>query len=353
MIHVRRFAENPLIVPERVQPWHPNCEIVGAFNAGVARFQNETLLLLRIAERPIAKNASEVPSLYFDPVKKRTVVRLFNRNDPSLNFEDSRTIRPADRLDHFIGLTSLSYLRLARSHDGRHFTVDDRPFIYPSNRRQMFGVEDPRITQIGNTYYIYFSAVSPEGIGINLVTTEDFEHYDDHGLIFAPENKDTVIFPEKINGKFYALNRPSPKSIGDPDIWIAESNNLKYWGNHRHLLSVRPSQWDAERIGSGAVPILTEKGWLEIYHGATPNGRYCLGALLLDRFNPAKILARSKEPILEPEADYEKKGFFGEVVFTCGGLARGDTLRLYYGAADRSMAGAELKISEILQELGR
>lgn len=351
MITVRRYQENPLITPENVKPWHPGFEVIGAFNAGVARYHGETLLLLRVAERPTVADPSKVPSPYYDVNKKELAVKYFDRHDPDLNFDDSRTISRKDEPGRFIGLTSLSYLRLARSRDGHHFTVDDRPFIYPYNHYQIFGVEDPRITQIGDTYAIYFSAVSPDGIGVGLVTTKDFQSYQDQGLIFLPECKDVVIFPEKIHGKYYALNRPSPKSVGDLDIWLSESNDLRCWGNHRHLMRTRKNKWDAERIGSGAVPILTRDGWLEIYHGVSLNGRYCLGALLLDRNDPSKILARSEKPILEPETDYEKNGFFGDVVFTCGGIAEEDILKLYYGVADRSMAGAELSVSEILADL--
>lgn len=103
---------------------------------------------------------------------------------------------------------------------------------------------------------------------------------------------------------------------------------------------MRPGMWDSGRIGGGAVPIKTDRGWLELYHGATPGHRYCMGAVLLDLNDPAKVIARSDKPILEPEADYEKEGFFGDVVFSCGVLVEGDTVKMYYGVADTSMACA-------------
>ncbi|RYL88504.1 glycosidase [Sporolactobacillus sp. THM7-4] len=353
MQSVYRYKENPLITPEDVKPYHKGFEVIGAFNAATAKYQDEILLLLRVAERPVTNDPNLVSSPYYDLIKKQVEVKTYDRRDPAYDVKDSRIIRTFGERDRFLGLTSLSYLRLARSRDGRHFTIDDEPFIYPFNRYQTFGLEDPRITQIGGTYYIYFSAVSKIGIGVYMVSTEDFKTYTDHGLIFSPENKDAVIFPEKINGRYYALHRPALKSVGNPDIWIAESENLNYWGNHRHLIGIRKGRWDGERIGSGTIPIKTESGWLEIYHGASADSsRYCLGALLLDLNDPSKILARSEKPILEPEADYEKKGFFGEVVFTCGGIVEGRTLKLYYGVSDRSMAGAELDIDEILNELG-
>lgn len=351
MTRVDRYTENPLICPDDVEPYHDGYEVIGTFNAGVAEYEGEILLLLRVAERPLSKDPAQIPSPYYDANLNRVKVRYYHRDDPAYNFSDSRTIRPSDHLDSFSGLTSLSYFRVARSKDGHHFMVDKQPFIYPSNVYQTFGIEDPRITQIGNVYYIYFSAVSSFGIGEYMVTTRDFKSYKDQGFIFSPENKDVVIFPEKINGHYYALHRPSLKSVGSPDIWIAESDNLRYWGNHRHLLGVRNDHWDGGRIGSGAVPIKTKDGWLEIYHGMDANSRYCLGALLLDHDDPSRIIARSPEPILEPEADYEKEGFFGQVVFTCGGLIKGNNLVLYYGVSDQSMAGAELNINEILSEL--
>jgi beta-1,2-mannobiose phosphorylase / 1,2-beta-oligomannan phosphorylase len=117
------------------------------------------------------------------------------------------------------------------------------------------------------------------------------------------------------------------------------------------LLGLSEDGWDNGRIGGGAVPFKTDKGWLEIYHAADKNDRYCLGAVLLDLHNPAKILAKTEEPILEPEEDYEKNGFFGNVVFTCGLVVEGDTVRIYYGAADESIAGAELSLQEIMSKL--
>lgn len=189
------------------------------------------------------------------------------------------------------------------------------------------------------------------GIGVAMASTEDFRGVRRHGMIFGPDNKDVVLFPEKVNGKYYALHRPTVKSVGSSEIWIAESDNLRYWGNHRHLAGLREGKWDSGRIGGGAVPFRTERGWLELYHGATREHRYCMGALLLDAGDPAKVIARSPQPILEPEAGCETRGFFGGVVFSCGALVDGDTVRLYYGAADTSMACARLSVREILDSL--
>lgn len=117
------------------------------------------------------------------------------------------------------------------------------------------------------------------------------------------------------------------------------------------MATTRNGRWDSARIGAGAPPVKTEKGWLEIYHGADENNRYCLGALLLDLDDPSKVIARSEEPIMEPSAPYELDGFFGNVVFTNGHIVEGDKLTVYYGSCDEVICGAEFSVSEILATL--
>ncbi|MBC1887393.1 BtaManbiosPhlase [Listeria booriae] len=351
MLNVYRYEENPLITPADVVPHRPDFEVLGAFNAGVAKYQDETLLLLRVAEKPISEDPNIVKAPVFNMETKELDILEFRLDDPTYDFEDPRMIRTKDKLEGFAYLTSLSYIRIARSKDGHHFTIDEKPFLYPFNEYQTFGIEDARVTQIGDVYYVNFSAVSEMGVADAMISTTDFVDYKYEGNIFAPENKDVLIFPEKVNGKYYALHRPSLKSIGNLDIWIASSPDLHSWGDHRHLLGIREGAWDSGRIGGGAVPIKTEKGWLELYHGATKDHRYCMGAVLLDLNDPMKVLARTETPILEPEADYEKNGFFGDVVFGCGTILEGDVIKMYYGVADTSMACCELSVAEILQQL--
>jgi beta-1,2-mannobiose phosphorylase / 1,2-beta-oligomannan phosphorylase len=350
-MNVYRYEENPLVTPLDVKPHREDFEVIGAFNAGITTFNDEIIMLLRVAERPISDNPEIVKSPVFNPKTNELEILEFNLNDPAYNFSDPRTIQKAGETSRFAYLTSLSYLRIARSKDGHNFTIDEKPFVYPSNELETFGIEDPRITQIDDTYYIYFSAVSPVGVGESMVSTKDFVTTEHHGMIFAPENKDVLIFPEKINGKYYALHRPVPRSVGEPEMWIAESTNLLHWGNHKYLLGLREGMWDSARMGGGAVPFRTEKGWLELYHGATTDHRYCMGAVLLDLEDPTKVIARSDKPILEPEADYEVEGFFGNVVFSCGAVVEGDVVKMYYGVADTSMACAELNLQEILDSL--
>ncbi|GMA65034.1 glycoside hydrolase family 130 protein [Alicyclobacillus fastidiosus] len=349
-MNVYRYEENPLLTPADVKPHRFDYEVIGAFNAGVTQFNDEIIMLLRVAERPVSDDPNIIKAPVLNHKTGELKVLSFHREDKTYDFSDPRAIKLAGQ-DSFVYLTSLSYFRIARSKDGHRFTVDDKPFLFPKTSLETFGIEDPRIARIEDTYYISFSEVSPVGVGTGFASTKDFVHVEHHGMMLAPENKDVVLFPEKINGKYYVLHRPVPKSTGAPEIWIAESDNLRYWGNHRYLMGLRPNHWDNGRLGAGAAPFKTEKGWLELYHAADESHRYCMGAVLLDLEDPSKVLARTNQPILAPEASYEVEGFFGNVVFSCGALVDGDIVKIYYGVADTSMACAELSLHEILASL--
>lgn len=347
MVTAARFAENPVVTPAMVQPSRPDFEVVCAFNAGVTQYNGETLLLLRVAERPKSDDkVLRIPVLNCDDAPYLELLE-FDRNDPSVDFSDSRLVRGPG----FFYLTSISHLRIARSKDGHNFTVDPTPALFPACAAEAWGLEDPRVTEIDGTYYIHYKSVAANGITVSLATTTDWVNFERQGIIFCPENLDVCIFPEKVNGRFVALTRPVPKMIGAPNMWVAYSKDLQYWGDHHFLMGVQPGKWDSGRIGGGAIPIKTERGWLEIYHGATDDDVYCLGAVLLDLDEPHKIIARGTEPLLVPTAQYETCGFFGNVVFTCGATVDGDTVTVYYGAADECMAAADFSLSEILDSL--
>lgn len=318
------------------------------FNCGVIRFQGDVLLLLRVAERVKSTN----PELYTTPLynvdEGKITTKSFRLDDPTIDYSDSRFVYTKDR----IYLSSMSHFRIARSKDGVNFDINEQPAMSPDNEYEMYGIEDPRITFIGDTYYINYSACSTTtGVTTNLATTKDFVTFERHGVIFSPDNKDVAIFPEKIGEKYFALHRPISFEYETKDIWIAESPNLICWGNHRKLITTRPGFWDDGRIGCSAVPFLVDDGWLEIYHGASRENRYCLGALLLDKDDPSKVLARGELPVMAPEADYEMNGFFGNVVFNCGVLFEGGVVKIYYGAADAVVAYAEVAADEVLSTL--
>ena len=343
-----RFIENPLLTPADIVPSTPGMEVTCLLNPGVFFFEGETWLLLRVAERPV-----QTPGRTSFPVLTETgeiSVLAFDNNDPDLDLSDPRIVRYAGR-DY---LTTMSHLRLVSSGDGIRFSqpTGTAP-ILGKGSLETFGIEDCRVTLIDSQYCLTYTAVSLNGVGVGLKTTSDWSRIQDHGLIFGPHNKDCAIFEEKIGGLYYALHRPSSPELGGNYIWIAESPDLLHWGNHRCIAQSRPGLWDSARVGAGAAPIRTEQGWLEIYHGATKENRYCLGALLLDLEEPWKVLARSISPIMEPIEPYETDGFFGEVLFTNGHLRTGDKLTVYYGASDLVICAADFSIAEILDSLSK
>jgi predicted GH43/DUF377 family glycosyl hydrolase len=346
-VKVFRSPYNPIIGPKDVKPSRDNFEVIGAFNPGVTRLEDETILLLRVAERPISKHPDTVLVGVYDATQGDVITKKFSKDDAENDFSDPRLIvRPTETY-----LTSISHLRVARSRDGINFEIEERPAIAPVNDYETFGIEDPRISLTDGTYYISYVAVCPFGVTTCLASTRDFTTFERHGVIFCPENKDAVLFPERVDGKYYGLHRPVSPLFKKNEIWIAASPDLRCWGNHRRLMGPRADRWDQIKIGASAVPFKIEQGWLEIYHGADQNNRYCLGAVLLDAKQPAKVIARADEPILEPEADYETEGFFGNVVFSCGLLHEDDKLRIYYGVADTSIAYAEVPLQAVLENL--
>ncbi|MGO4547844.1 glycoside hydrolase family 130 protein [Paenibacillus sp. 2TAB23] len=347
-MNIKRSSQNPIIRVEDVVPSRPDFRVLGVFNAGVAQLRDETILLLRISEAPVSDKADEVLVPLLNEAGTDVSVECYDKTDPSYDFSDSRFIAKDGRT---VMLTSLSHLRVARSKDGVHFDIEPQPALFPENALEAWGIEDPRVTQLGDIYYITYSAASAYGVGVGLAETRDFRTFKRRGLMLAPENKDVMLFPEKINGKYYALHRPVPKSFGSPEMWIAESPDLDHWGNHRFLMGLSEQGWDSARMGGGAVPIRTERGWLVLYHGADSTHRYCMGAALLDLENPAKVIARSRIPVLEPEAAYEVNGFFGKVVFSCGALLLEQTVRMYYGAADEVMAVVDIPLEDIFNTL--
>ncbi|UUX35123.1 BtaManbiosPhlase [Fundicoccus culcitae] len=350
-MQIKRFDKNPILTPADVTPYHAGFEVIGVFNAGVAKYKNQTLLLLRVAERPISQVENKVYAPIFNVTENKVEKIEYDLDDAKYIFDDPRTIRQNDKTNKISHLTSLSYIRIARSTNDVDFEVDDDPFLYPYDQYTTYGIEDARCTQIGEDYVVTYTSVSELGIGVSAIKTANFEDYVHLGNIFAPENKDILIFPEKVNNRYYALHRPSSSSLGGLNIWLASSPDLISWGNHKYLFGTREGSWESQRIGGGLPPIKTKLGWLVIYHGANENSRYCMGAALLDKNDPSIILARLNHPILEPEMEYEQKGFFGDVVFGCGSVLDGDDLIVYYGASDTTMAGCVLSISEILKRL--
>ncbi len=386
----QRLTENPILTARDVKPSLPELEVVSVFNAAAAKVGDEVILLLRVAERPRTdvRPGSEALTLDFDQsyptlhplpsryreqelvgmcfldtrqAPPRVVVAYIPADLPGLDLRDRRTIRYRHNGDYertgndgYVDfLAQLSHLRVARSRDGVHFTVDDAPAIRPFTDLEEYGVEDPRATLLDGVWYITYVSVSRWGISTSLATTMDFRSFEREGVIFLPDQKDVVLFPQAIGGKYAALTRPMPQSFSRIlGIWIAFSDDLIHWGGHKRLALPRSGYWDELRTGASAVPFLTEHGWLELYHGVDRNTTYAMGALLLDPDDPRKVIARSPTPILEPTETYERMGLFNDTVFSCGHIDLGGGLiRMYYGAADSVIAAADFHVDDIVRSL--
>lgn len=294
---VERWHKNPIITLEQV-PFPCNT----VFNAGAIKYGDEYLLLMRVED-----------------------------------------------------LAGRSVLVLARSSDGYQFTVDPAPVMTPSLEEpyrsyERRGIEDPRITYLEGAYYIMYTAYSRYGARLALAKTYDFKEYERVGLISQPENKDGCLFPRKINGRYVRLDRPFGGGTGN--IWLSYSDDLLHWGDSEVVMTTRGGFWDSDRIGACAPPIETEYGWLEIYHGVktTSSGPlYRMGAAILDRDNPAKVLCRSAVPLLTPREYYERVGDVDNVVFSCGAIPEDDgCLKIYYGAADTCICLGFAYIEELV-----
>lgn len=342
----KRNLKNPLIRPSDLKPGIEGMEIVCLLNPGVFRMNGKIWLLLRVAERPKQVEGKISFPVYNE--KGEIEILHFDKNDPDLDATDPRVIVYKGKFY----LTTLSYLRPVCSDDGVHFYEDPAyPPIFGRGELEAFGIEDCRVATMEDGFFLTFTEVSSVAVGVGMIETKDFRNYTHHGMIFPPHNKDCAIWEEKVGNKYYAFHRPSSPELGGNYIWMAESPDRIHWGKHTCIATTRPGKWDSVRVGAGAAPIRTEEGWLEIYHGANEEHRYCLGALLLDLNDPTKVIARSNEPIMEPLAGYEQTGFFGNVVFTNGQYVDGDLIRIYYGASDEVICSATFSIEEILESL--
>ncbi len=253
---------------------------------------------------------------------------------------------------------------LAFSDDGIRFKVVPKP-CFAMKDEEIMRVYDPRITEIDGEYCVCFAVDTKHGVCGGMATTKDLEHFEIKS-ISVPENRNMVLFPEKINGNYVRLERPMPvySRGGDTfDIWLSESPDLVYWGKSRLVLGTESVPFCNDKIGPGAPPIKTEKGWLCTFHAVDFDGtrgkngwekkwqkRYTIGIMLLDLNDPSKVIGMYKKPLIVPEGYLEaEEGFRTNVLFPCGMILEDDgTVRIYYGASDTCICMAEAKLEELL-----
>jgi predicted GH43/DUF377 family glycosyl hydrolase len=303
-------------------------EVIGTFNPAAIEFDDGIALLVRVAERP-----TEIREGY---------VALPHWNWRRL------------RLSGHLRLTFISWLLVAFSRDGLSIDRFGEAALLPATRYEAFGIEDPRLAKFGDRFYFTYVAVSEHGVATALASTDDFRSFERHGIIFCPENKDVVLFPETINGQYVALHRPNPNAhFCPPEIWIARSPDLLHWGGHERLIG-RKAAWATIKIGGGTPPVRTGRGWLSLFHGhiaserTTDIGQYAAATMLLDLDDPRRITGVSPKPVMRAETDFERSGFLPNIVFPTALVSHADKLDVYYGAADAATGVARYSLDEML-----
>jgi predicted GH43/DUF377 family glycosyl hydrolase len=254
-----------------------------------------------------------------------------------------------------------SHLTVARSVNGvDNWRIETRPtfFADPENfPEELWGIEDPRITYVPELkkYAVVYTAFTRDGPGVSLALTQDFHAFERYGIIMPPEDKDAALLPRRIDGRWALIHRPV--SAPRAHMWMSYSPDLCHWGNHKLMLEARRGAWwDANKIGLSPPPIETPQGWLVIYHGVRQTAAgsiYRFGLALFDLQKPEHCLMRGAEWIFGPQESYEQRGDVDNVVFPCGYTIApdGDTIHLYYGAADTSIGLATGSVRAMLEWL--
>jgi predicted GH43/DUF377 family glycosyl hydrolase len=280
-------------------------------------------------------------------------------NPGATRLSDGTTLllcRVEDRTGH-------SHLTVARSDNGMdNWRIESRPTLLADPEQfpeEVWGIEDPRITYLSELgkYAVVYTAFSRDGPGVSLALTEDFHTFARYGVIMSPEDKDAALLPYRIDGQWALIHRPV--SAPRAHMWLSYSPDLHHWGNHKLMLEARRGAWwDANKIGLSPPPIETPRGWLVIYHGVRQTAAgsiYRLGLALFDLQVPERCLKRGDEWIFGPQEVYEQRGDVDNVVFPCGYTIApdGDTIHLYYGAADTSICLAIGSVRRMLEWLER
>lgn len=372
-------AQQPLLEPDE------DYEIGGrvpnvVFPSGAVVRQDKLMIYYGAADTTTALATTSLSKLLkeMQPSKPKAMLKRYNKNpilepDEKHDWEDVAVFNPTaiclNNKIHIIyramGHASTSVMGYASSSDG--FIIDERPSkpIYvprkPFEKKKKpgnSGCEDGRITKVGNTIYLTYTAydgINAPRVALSSISVKNFVaqkwSWTPPLLISPPgaDDKDAAFFPQKINGKFAILHR-----LGI-SIWLDHVSNLEFKGSQWLLGSIimdpRPGRWDSRKIGIAGAPIETKIGWLLFYHGIGRDFHYRLGAALLDKKDPSHVIARSHEPILQPETDYERNGIVNNVVFPCGQVERKGTLYVYYGGADKVIGVATIEMERLLNYL--
>lgn len=301
MIKLKRIVNKPILEPNPAHPW----------------------------ERGAVLNCGMI----YDNGLFHMLYRASNRDFAALAFESPRE-----------DLKFVSSLGYAVSTDGVNFKRLDQPVFSGRGPQESWGVEDPRISKIDDVYYMVYTAFGGKNWDdhrISLARSKNLIAWERLGVILDEPNKDAALLDRKIGGRYVLFHRRLPH------IWVAFSPDLKKWGDHQIILRTIPKSWESFKIGLAGPPLEIEGGFLLLYHAVDEKRVYRLGAALLDKEDPRRVLARQKEPIFEPELSWEIGGLVPNVVFSSGHAVQGQDLFVYYGAADRVIGVAKIGLREI------
>ncbi len=322
----------------------------------------------QLTSSPVIKRCDKNPILKASDVPYRTDL-VCNAGVTKFRGRYVMVFRNDIRVDEHTVQEGVS-LGLAYSNDGIVWEVQPKPCFdvhYGMQDGEFINTYDPRLTVIDARCYMTFGADTRHGVRCGIAVTDDFERFEVIAIA-APDNRNFVLFPEKIGGNYVRLERPFP-IYGRPgyperfDIWISDSPDLVYWGNPQLLLGVEDVPFSNQKIGAGPPPIKTSKGWLTVFHASDFDAsrgrdgyerswkkRYSAGVMLLDLADPRKVVGMSRNPLLAPEAPYETTGGYrNKVVFPTGMiLEESEEVKIYYGAADTCICLASAQLDDLV-----
>ena len=301
MIKLTRVKREPILEPILTSPW----EAGAVFNCGMIYDNGLFHMIYRASDRDFAALKEESP-------------------EESLKFT--------------------SAFGYAVSSDGVNFNRLRQPIFVGEGDQERWGVEDPRITKIDDTYYMVYTGFGGgtwDNHRISLARSKNLLEWERMGVVLDEPNKDGALLPGKVAGRYMLFHRRIPH------IWAAFSDDLNNWVEHQVIMETVPNSWESKKIGLAGEPIEIADGYLMLYHAVDEQNVYRLGAALLDKEDPTKVIARQKDPIFEPELSWEINGYVPNVVFSNGQAVKNGELYVYYGGADRVIGVANTKLAEI------